>query len=428
MVVAILFLAVPAGAAAAGVENEGAETVYLGDDSIDDVAVTVADPAEWIFQRAGAGGALMTAGSGCEDTEADGTRVACDITGTARITLAGGADELIGGAPGNVLVVDAGEGDDSLVIGNSAAANTLEGGGGDDTFEVGGATGQNAIEGGDGDDTVMHPNGANEISGGADVDTIVYQNDFADSFSVSLDDDADDGPSADENVHSDVENLTGGQESDRFTGSGGANVLRGGQGNDLIDGGAGQDTLEGGENDDQMLARDGEADEVDCGFGEDFAVVDVLDAVVGCEQIVFPDAPGGITKTVAPPVLITIGDPKPRGPSFKAGRTVLIRAGSGRESFTCRAPAGDSCKVAGALTVRRGGTVRIGSVSGRVAGGKAGRLTVRLNAAGRDLLAETGRLTARLGGTVTNRSGERRPLRVTITLAAAQPRAGTSGR
>jgi Ca2+-binding RTX toxin-like protein len=452
----LLALLVPASANAdnAKVFREGVDTFYVGSDSIDDVALSVVEPPKWIFQQGGLPeAALMTAEAGCTDVNVDGKRIACDISGRVILSLAGNEDRFIGGADGHGITVNAGEGDDQLTV-CCQSQNTINGDGGDDTIEVGGAINKNTIDGGAGEDLILHPAGPNLINGGPDADTVVYLNEIGDTFSVSLDDAANDGLSGAENIHSDIENLTGGPESDRFTGSAGANTLKGGQGDDELDGGPGQDTLEGGENDDDIHARDGERDTIDCGFGQDSATIDVLDLVVKCEQVVYPDADfdgsganadcNDANAAIRPGATDVPGDgvdqdcaggdavaqitsaPKARALRFSVGSRSLIRGGSGRDTFTCRAPKGDTCSVKGSLTKKRGKAVKIGSVTGRVAGGKTGKLTIRLNQTGRSLLEAAGKLAARLKGTVTNEVGETRALNSTIQLTAPKAKPASS--
>jgi hypothetical protein len=67
---------------------------------------------------------------------------------------------------------------------------------------------------------------------------------------------------------------------------GGADVVDGGWHADTLHGGAGRDRLIGGRGDDTILARDGERDTVECGLGDDRAVVDRKDRVLrGCEHV-----------------------------------------------------------------------------------------------------------------------------------------------
>jgi Ca2+-binding RTX toxin-like protein len=70
--------------------------------------------------------------------------------------------------------------------------------------------------------------------------------------------------------------LLGDSGGDRVHGGAGADRLRGGIGSDRIYGEAGSDVI---------YARDGEADVVDCGDGQDLAYVDEHDLARGCEIV-----------------------------------------------------------------------------------------------------------------------------------------------
>ncbi len=440
-----LLLLIPASAsgAKAKVFRAGLDTIYEGSDSVDHVAisVTAAEPPKWLFKRV-AEGALMTAEPECTDALAEGTEILCAISGSVKFTLKGGNDQVIGGDDGHTLSIDAGSGEDELTI-CCAAQNILEGGEGDDTINVGGAINRDTIDGGSGNDLIVGPKGPDRINGGPGTDTVLYQNPPGDSFTVTLDDIENDGLSSAEDVHSDIENLTGGQERDHFVGSAAANVLQGHQGNDEIDGGPGQDTLEGGEDEDRILARDGEPDSVDCGFGQDTAMVDVADTVSGCEVVYYPDldfdsaganvdcndhdasirpgatdVPGdGVDQDCsgADTPLIATAPARPPSGSLSGSRKAKIRQGSGSTSFRCRAPAGDTCSVKGSL-FQKGKGAKIGSVSGRVGGGKTGPLKVHLNGTGRQLLEESGKLSATIRATVANEAGASSPFKSTIQL------------
>jgi len=71
---------------------------------------------------------------------------------------------------------------------------------------------------------------------------------------------------------------------DRIAGGAGRDRLIGEGGRDCLDGGPGRDRLSGGPGDDVLRARDGSADLVDCGEGEDLAIVDAKDTVRSCER------------------------------------------------------------------------------------------------------------------------------------------------
>lgn len=83
----------------------------------------------------------------------------------------------------------------------------------------------------------------------------------------------------------DGDRLKGKGGDDRLRGRGGDDCLNGGTENDRLRGGGGEDLLKGGAGDDAINAKDGEFDRVRCGFGEDRAVVDAIDAVKVCEVV-----------------------------------------------------------------------------------------------------------------------------------------------
>ncbi len=84
--------------------------------------------------------------------------------------------------------------------------------------------------------------------------------------------------------HDDVIYGLGG--NDTLLGGAGDDRIYGGSGNDVITGGSGADHLYGGPGSDTIYAADGERDFVDCGPGNDRAVVDAVDKVVNCEVVV----------------------------------------------------------------------------------------------------------------------------------------------
>lgn len=106
------------------------------------------------------------------------------------------------------------------------------------------------------------------------------------------------------------EGLAGGGGRDSIEAGRGADCLSGGKGQDLLNGGKGDDKLHGGPGDDQLLpgpgadrvragrgrdlviARDGVAEDVNCGPGTDRANADEADRVVGCENLSY--VPGDV--------------------------------------------------------------------------------------------------------------------------------------
>jgi hypothetical protein len=116
------------------------------------------------------------------------------------------------------------------------------------------------------------------------------------------------------------EYLAGGGHDDVILGNGGNDTLLGGAGDDRINGGAGNDIINGGSGADRLLggagsdtikAADGERDVVDCGAGQDRAVVDSFDKTTDCEVVETASASGG-SGTPSPRVIP--GPPGSSGP------------------------------------------------------------------------------------------------------------------
>jgi Ca2+-binding RTX toxin-like protein len=99
--------------------------------------------------------------------------------------------------------------------------------------------------------------------------------------------------------------LVGTERADELAGLAGPDVLIGGRGNDVLIGGAGPDALHGGAGrdgfnmrngaeitapgSDRIAARDGTPDEINCGGGDDIAIVDAKeDGVYNCERVIEP--------------------------------------------------------------------------------------------------------------------------------------------
>ena len=187
-------------------------------------------------------------------------------------TLRGGAgDDVMAGSDGNdALYGDAGIGTISGGLGDY-----LIGGVGFDTVDYSdrvvsivadldgasddGASGQNdrnetdveAITGGSAADVLDENKGVNTLNGGPgdDVlgaDSVSYAN-RTEGLTIKLDGLADDGEAGEaDNVHADIENITGGLGDDVIHGSAAANTLFGGPGDDILDGAGGPDVLSGG--------------------------------------------------------------------------------------------------------------------------------------------------------------------------------------
>ena len=67
--------------------------------------------------------------------------------------------------------------------------------------------------------------------------------------------------------------------------SGSPVFFNGGDGNDGLFGGGGIDTFDGGPGNDNVVARDGRAEQVECASGNDTAITDDADIRVSCEQV-----------------------------------------------------------------------------------------------------------------------------------------------
>src|SRR3954454_425598 len=217
-------------------------------------------------------------------------------TGADLITTRGGDDEIDGG-PGNDVA--SGGADNDEMIGG-AGDDTLQGLGGVDKMSGGvfpnhpgyhTVGGTDTLEGGDGADRFFADPGHDVYRGGSGVssigtgDEIDYDLDLS-SVTVTLDDAPNDGSAGEnDNVHSDVEDVSlGGVRGGNVTGSPVVNFLFGGFGGDNIEGGAGADHMAGDSGDDVIIAREEPttaafADFVSCNRGTDTAIVDLLDDV-----------------------------------------------------------------------------------------------------------------------------------------------------
>ena len=292
----------PATAAAqnASVAHDGMLVRYTGSSAADSVYVSLgntAPPQPWLFDRNGAG-ALIGHGAGCTDVIGlEQNRVTCQVIGGGlTMDMNAGDDFVSGGSPNQGITVNGGPGVDTLIA-SSQVQNALNGDDGDDTLRASGVN-RDLLNGGGGNDKLQYPNGNDVLSGGPGVDTLELSPSLANS--ISLDGVANDGPTGGIafNAQADLENVVAGNQADTLVGSAAANTLTGGQGNDTLDGAGGPDTIVAGEGDDTISARDGVADALDCGVGNDSATVDALDTVSGCETVLRPD--DDLDGTVAP--------------------------------------------------------------------------------------------------------------------------------
>ncbi len=187
----------------------------------------------------------------------------------------------------STVVFNGGGGKDRIFSDTQGVGFAFHGQGGDDWLQGNGRPAIDTLDGGPGND-LLDPGANDDVHGGADFDTVRMS---ALGVTVTLDDAANDGPAGEiENIHSDVEQVAGGAGVDQIDGNAGPNTLDGGDGNDTLNGLGGADTLIGGAGNDTIRSRDGVADSVSCGPGDDRAIVDPVDTVSpDCETVEYAD-------------------------------------------------------------------------------------------------------------------------------------------
>jgi Ca2+-binding RTX toxin-like protein len=304
--------------------------------------------SSFVSCTAPAGGVRLEAG----DRE-DILDVQDNLPGGIRVTLDGGTgNDVLRGADFTETTdtLLGGEGNDKITGGSGA--DTIEGGAGDDELDA--RQGPDVVHGGDGNDKLgadyWDEQSTDVVDGGAGYDQI--ENNWVSGFGnhqppivVSIDGVANDGrPNENDNVTNveriylnEAATLTGSDGPDEFTvfnndagstfdGRGGDDKLTGFDLDDMIDGGAGNDTIEGGYGHDTIVggpgrdtingdstgalcgytqcrnpygndkidARDGEADNVTCGIGEDVVEADAADTIAPDCETVHRGAGGGV--------------------------------------------------------------------------------------------------------------------------------------
>jgi hypothetical protein len=168
------------------------------------------------------------------------------------------------------LELDLGDGPDVANI-STAVPVELEGGAGRDRYVSTATSAPSRVD----------------FSGGIGLDTANYFYSTA-GVDVAVDVEEGDGrPGDDDRILDDVESVIGSQHADVLSGSDRTVRLDGQDGDDRITGGTAPEVLVGGPGNDQIDARDGVADTVDCGgWLLDRATVDLgLDLSVGCASV-----------------------------------------------------------------------------------------------------------------------------------------------
>ena len=287
-----------------------------------------------------------------------------------------GKDQLQTYGADNVML-DGGGGND--ILKGWQSNDTLRGGAGDDEIE--GSGGNDHIEAGDGNDSISPDTyngpGNDYVDGGAGIDTVddwsIPSADYNPPVSVSMDGVANDGRPGEadnvvnvEKIESRVsgtlsggagddelrvwanidegnstllgnggnDKLTAGDYQDNVDGGAGNDVLNAGFGNDVVTGGPGQDTIFADATsascgwysytckipfgNDVVNAKDGEADTIDCGVGNDTATVDAIDTVANCENV-------NTTGSGTPSGPAGPGTDKPAGPAANVTGKLSIK-------------------------------------------------------------------------------------------------------
>jgi Ca2+-binding RTX toxin-like protein len=317
-----------------------------------------------------------------------------------------------------------GGGDDEIDA--YAGNDTVDGGDGNDKLD--GGLGNDAVLGGNGDDAVdgdgYEDPGADVVDGGAGYDYFEGWSqpeklDRQPSVTLTLDGVANDGrPGEGDNV-TNVEDfqmyvvgsltgsdgpeklviynpgnsgsstlvgrggddeLVGNDYDDSVDGGAGSDHVEGGLGNDTVTGGPGRDTIYGDATasrctyysckipygNDVINARDGEADNVDCGIGEDKATVDAVDTVTNCETV---EGAGSNGSSGGGKVKMTFGSVKL---AALAGKGLKVKVAC---TAACTAT---GTATADKATARKVGAKKIGAGKGKAS--KAGTATVTIKA------------------------------------------------
>ena len=159
--------------------------------------------------------------------------------------------------------VDAGAGNDTPING-AGGDDSLHGGIGSDELE--GWDGDDLLDGGPGDDYLEGiayveegmTHGSDTYIGGGGYDSLTYEG-RTENLSLSPDGVADDGaPGERDDIGTDVMSIVAGHGDDTMTGTGARNVFGGGAGNDVLDGAGGDDHLVGAGGDDRLTGGDGQ--------------------------------------------------------------------------------------------------------------------------------------------------------------------------
>jgi hypothetical protein len=212
-------------------------------------------------------GARMTAVSGaCELVQSDpvvGDTAQCSVPSSVNARL-GDRDDSYWDWDGP-STVDAGTGNDNPIHGGGGD-DILRGGPGADVLE--GVTGDDLLDGGPGDDALdgipgglpdeSMTSGTDTYVGGGGYDSVTYE-ERTEDLALSPDGVANDGaPGEADDIGTDIISVLGGHGADVITGTGSRNVLFGLEGDDVLTGAGGDDQLAGGLGVDRLSGDDGQ--------------------------------------------------------------------------------------------------------------------------------------------------------------------------
>ncbi|HEX5609566.1 MAG TPA: calcium-binding protein [Solirubrobacterales bacterium] len=345
-----------------------------------------------------------------------------------------GNDRLVGGKDQDVH--SGGAGDDLIVWNNGDGSDTANGGIGVDTFESNGSSASadlTTLSVVNGQTvfartnlvpfTVAFPNVlGGETTGG--IEAVTNNLDAGDDkFTVS--------PGLALTV-----TANGGAGDDQLTGADEEDAFLGGEGDDVLTGGAGNDVLGGEAGDDQLLARDGVADFVRGGAGNDSAQVDAapIDGVSDVEDI---DAPAPPEEPVEEPKKEEPKQPEqPKPGDTKAtpvtlGATKVAKAGKklfAQLPLSCPSTETGGCQVS--VTLQTAKAVKLGAVKAIVVLGSA-NVTLAPGAtatakiplkASASALAKGGKLAAKALFTSTDSAGNTVNTTALVALKVPQPK------
>ena len=396
-------------------------------------------------------GAHMTSVSGaCELVTADpitGDTAVCSVPTSVTANL-GDRDDSYWDWNGPSFV-DAGSGNDTPLIGG-AGDDSLHGGIGSDELE--GWDGDDLLDGGPGDDYLEGiayveegmTHGTDSYIGGGGYDSVTYEG-RTENLSLSPDGVANDGAAGErDDIGTDVMAIGGGHGDDTMKGTGARNVFGGGPGNDVLDGAGGDDHLVGAAGNDQLTggdgqdllggedgddtldggsgvdryygdsvsaciayscpsgrddirARDGEREEINCGPGTDTTELDPFDVVYDSATLV--DQCEGV-----------LGQPS--GPSGSSGAAAL-KVSAAKVDRRGRIVVRVTAPGAGTLSARaRASRIAVGSASREVSGAGKATLTLKPSRAAKRALRARKRLAVSVtvtfkpagGGTVAKQT------------------------